>query len=248
MAIAHYLAMTGAELAAAARIPERAAWMACHFSPYGTGLSNLPVQLPGGTVLMLNDRTPISGHDPRRIAQQLGTVLEKWNCPALVLDFQRENNPETQALTSWLVQAYPELTVVSLPYAYGLDCPVFLPPCPPDQPLEDFLAPWKDRKIWLELSLERQEIILTAQGAQTIPCSLPESLPAGQAEPRLHCHYTVQLTDDQAVFTLWRTPEDLAQLLAQAETLGVLGAMSLYQQLPEGLPEPSQGRQSEVAQ
>lgn len=248
MAIAHYLAMTGAELAAAARIPERAAWMACHFSPYGTGLSNRPVQLPGGTVLMLNDRTPIAGHDPRRIADQLEALLEKWDCPALVLDFQREGSLETQALAKHLANRFPGRTVVSLPYAEGLDCPVFLPPCPPDQPLEDFLAPWKDRKIWLELSLEQQEIVLTAQGAQRMPRSTPEPLPAGQAEPRLHCHYAVQCMDDQAVFTLWRTPEDLAQLLAQAETLGVLGAMSLYQQLPEGLPEPSQGRQSEVAQ
>ena len=42
MAIRQYLAMTAAEMTQAGSLPRHAAWMACHFSPYSTGLTNLP--------------------------------------------------------------------------------------------------------------------------------------------------------------------------------------------------------------
>ena len=46
MAFEHFLAMTSAEYGAAARLPRRLAWMACHFSPDHSGLCDLPEQLP----------------------------------------------------------------------------------------------------------------------------------------------------------------------------------------------------------
>ena len=49
------LAMTAAELGAAP-LPSHPAWMACHFSPYSTGLTNLPPKLPQDSLLILNDR------------------------------------------------------------------------------------------------------------------------------------------------------------------------------------------------
>ena len=48
MAIKGYLAMTAAEIAAAGAPAYGLAYMACHFSPYGTGLVNLPRELPEG--------------------------------------------------------------------------------------------------------------------------------------------------------------------------------------------------------
>ena len=48
MAIGRYFAMTAAEIRGCSALPAGIAWMACHFSPYGTGLSNLPPELPEG--------------------------------------------------------------------------------------------------------------------------------------------------------------------------------------------------------
>ena len=64
MAIPQYLAMTAAEMAGTAPLPRYMAWMACHFSPYSTGLTNRPAKLRQGSLLILNDRTPIHCHDP----------------------------------------------------------------------------------------------------------------------------------------------------------------------------------------
>ena len=46
MAITPFLAMTAAEFRKKEDLPDKIAWMACHFSPYGLGLSNLPQRLP----------------------------------------------------------------------------------------------------------------------------------------------------------------------------------------------------------
>ena len=88
MAIRSFLAMTAAEFATAGTLPEYVAWMACHFSPYGTGLTNLPPTLPPGSLLILNDRIPICGHDPERIAGQLLQTAETTQCTGVLLDFQ----------------------------------------------------------------------------------------------------------------------------------------------------------------
>ena len=77
MPIPCYLAMTAAEYARAKELPGRLAWMACHFAPYGTGVVNLPQQLPEGSVLMLNDRIPICGHDPLLVADMLSRSIRQ---------------------------------------------------------------------------------------------------------------------------------------------------------------------------
>ena len=58
MAIAPFLAMTAAETRNHSVLPPKIAWMACHFSPYGLGLSNLPQRLPPHALLLLDDITP----------------------------------------------------------------------------------------------------------------------------------------------------------------------------------------------
>ena len=47
----------------------------------------------------------------------------------------------------------------------------------------------------------------------------------------LHCHYHIKTFDDHIDFTLWRTREDLTNLLREAETLGVTLAVGLWQEL-----------------
>ena len=76
MAIRPFLAMTAAEIRGTETLPPKTAWMACHFSPYSTGLSNLPKALPPGSMVILDDITPIHGHDSETIAAQLRPRLD----------------------------------------------------------------------------------------------------------------------------------------------------------------------------
>ena len=163
MAIKGYLAMTAAEIAAAGAPAYGLAYMACHFSPYGTGLVNLPRELPEGAMLILNDRIPPRGHDPRQITEQLLEVIRHCGCECVLLDFQQPGCKELECLAQSLSRSLPCPTAVSEAYAAGLSCPAFLPPVPPDVPLQTHLASWGSREIWLEISLEGLQIRLTEQ-------------------------------------------------------------------------------------
>lgn len=231
MAIPHYLAMTAAEMETASPLPKRAAWMACHFSPYSTGLANLPEQLPGGCMLILNDRTPIHKHDPERIAEELKTVLERFHCCGLLLDFQNPGSGETAALARYLAENLN--CPLGISQEYRVDkAAVFLPDVPPTIPLESYLKPWQGQAIWLETALEGQTITLTEKGAAFETNTAQDFLPA-HADAALHCHYHIQQEDNALIFHTWRTPEDLKSMLAEAEALGVTLAVGLYQELKQ---------------
>lgn len=228
MAIDRYLAMTAAEIASAPALPGKLGYMACHFSPYSTGLSNLPRQLPPGSMLLLTDRTPIHSHDPELAARQLGEAVERLRCGRVLLDLQRPGVTETAELVRVLLERLPCPTAVSLPYAEGLSCPVLLPPVPPDTPLAEHLAPWQGREIWLEAALDSLCLTLTPEGARYSP-DLP--VPAPHRDLNLHCHYGIRLEKNRAVFTLRRTRDDLDALLEEAQDRGVVLAVGLYQEL-----------------
>lgn len=230
MAIRQYFAMTAAEIRANDHLPQELAWMACHFSPYGTGLSNLPKALPPNALLILNDRTPIHGHDAARIAQQLEDRMEMLKCRGLLLDFQRPGEPETTALVKHLTKALPCPVAVSDLYAQGLDCPVFLPPVPPDMLFSEHLAPWQGREIWLEMALDGIVLTLTETGAATVPLPPAEFRENGRREERLHCHYHIDVSDAEVRVTLWRAEEDWKELIEEAESLGITTAIGLYQE------------------
>lgn len=231
MAIPHYLAMTAAEMETASPLPKRAAWMACHFSPYSTGLANLPEQLPGGCMLILNDRTPIHKHDPERIAEELKTVLERFHCSGLLLDFQNPGSGETAALARYLAENLN--CPLGISQEYRVDkAAVFLPDVPPTIPLEDYLKPWQGQTVWLETALEGQTITLTEKGAAFETNTAQDYLPA-HADAALHCHYHIRQEENALVFHTWRTPDDLKQLLTEAEALGVALGVGLYQELGE---------------
>lgn len=241
MPIAHYLAMTAAEMAGNSVLPDRTAWMACHFSPCGSGLSNLPNWLPPGSLLILDDSTPIHDHDPQRIASELSACMERLQCVGLLLDFQRPGVDQARQLADYLCGVLSFPVVVSDTYAAGLDCGVFVSPIPPDEAMASRLARWRGREIWLDTTMEGLEIVLTEKGANSTP--LPhQKFPDCRLEDRkLHCHYQISLTENSAVFTLWRTKSDISAQLEEAETLGVTAAVGLYQEFGSPPPEVEEG-------
>jgi hypothetical protein len=236
MAIRPFLAMTAAEIRGAETLPPKTAWMACHFSPYSTGLSNLPKDLPPGSMVILDDITPIHGHDAEAIAAQLRLRLEEMECSGVLLDFQRPGYEESGLLAERLSEALPCPVGVSALYGQMLSCPVFLPPVPPDVSLADYLAPWNGREIWLELALDGETITLTPAGATTAPLPPAAQHAGGYRDEKLHCHYQIHTDADSARFTLFHTPEDLDALLTEGEALGVTRAVGLYQEL-HGIPQ-----------
>ncbi len=236
MAINCILAMTGAEIHANTAFPTKIGWMALHFSPYGTGLVDIPPPLPDGSLLILDDSTPIAGHDPQRVTEQLQDILESGDYCGLLLDFQRPDNPEAAEMVSHILAALPCPVAVSEPYAADLECPVFLPPVPMGKSTESYLLPWQGREIWLEAALGSCTVTVTEEGTLFAP------LPAGthpatkQRDTTLHCHYTVRPYADRVEFTLSRTREDLEALLAEAGQLGVMQAVGLWQELKDTSP------------
>ena len=228
MVLPLYLAQTSLEMAGNS-LPVHPAYMACHFSSGGPGLSNLPVSIPAGTMLVLDDSTPMADHDPELIGKQLSDTIRQHGCESLLLDFQRKDIPGQQELATLLNDSLPCPVGVSEIYAERLSCPVFLPPVPPDQPLRDCLAPWQGREIWLEAALDGITLTLTEAGCSVEPLyDFPED---GLTDEALSCHYTVETTEKSAIFRLWRTRQDLDTLLAAAETQGVTKAIGLWQEL-----------------
>ena len=235
MAIMPFLAMTAAEIAKKEALPEKLAWMACHFSPYGLGLSNLPRTLPPGSLLMVDDITPIRGHDFRIILDQLAERTEALNCSGILLDFQRPGSEETAALVAVLTQDLPCPVAVSHLYAGAGSFPVFLPPVPLSVPPEDHLAPWQGREIWLELALDGEEIIVTAEGAAFTHLPYPSPSEMGFRDEALCCHYRCIQEEDSVKFLLWRTEEDLEKLMKKAEDSGITSAVGLYQEFSKSI-------------
>jgi len=231
MAIRSFLAMTAPEIAENPYVSANIAWMGCHFSPGGQELTDLPRQLPAGSLLTLNDRFPLHGHDPKRMAEQLTQCIRSLHLWGLLLDLQRPGCEETHRLVRYLLEALPCPVAVSSLYAKEVNCPVFLPPAAPSVPLEEHFAPWNGREIWLELALDAEAITLTDRGAVTTPLpSFPRS-PAGHREQRLHCHYTIAQCPEGFRFSLWRTKGDLEDLLAEAARFPVSTAVGLWQEL-----------------
>lgn len=231
MAIPCYLAMTAAEMEKSEGLPKNAGWMACHFSQFSQGLTNLPHDLPPGTLLMLDDATPVSGHDPVLVAQQLWESVDRFSCAGILLDFQRPEQEETAVMAWELCQQLPGLVTVSATYAAGLSCPVCLLPVPCSVDMKAYLEPWKDREIWLEGALTKEVWEITPEGAfwqEMLGDALPEQ---GFREENLHCHYGISKEEDRLRFTLWRNREDLKNLKVEAERNGVAAMVGLWQEL-----------------
>ena len=228
MGFVPYLAMTAGDFARNGSVPEHPVWLtACKSSLW----TDLPPFLPRGTMLALTDELPLEGQDPEALREAIGKAIFRLGSQGILLDFQHPGSPAAASLAEALTTSLPCPVAVSEGYARGLDCPVFLSPVPPDVLLTDHLAPWKGREIWLELSAEGLEILLTEAGAtgKTLPRLLPGT--GGFADKRLHSHYAVTVENHAARFILWRTKGDLEGLMEEAEALGVSRVIGLYQEL-----------------
>ena len=241
MPIPQYLAMTAAEMEGSAVLPHQMAWMACHFSSSGNGLSNLPKWLPAGSALILDDSTPIHDHDPERIAAELGQCIQHLQCVGLLLDFQRPDEGQAREVAEYLCETLPIPVIVSDAYAEGLDCGVFISPVPPDEAMASRLTRWQGREIWLDTTMEGLEIVLTEKGAKSATLPHQKYPDCGLEDRLLHCHYRISLSENSAAFTLWRTKSDISAQLEEAEALGVTAAVGLYQEFGSPPPEAEEG-------
>lgn len=229
MEISRYLAMTPAEMEAAVLPPSfRPAYMACHFALGNPGLSNIPQTLPQGCLLILDDQTPIAGHDPERILSQLTDIVQRFACSGVLLDFERKPERETGELCRLLAEHLP----VAMPpdFIGALKCPVFLPPCPPDKPLTAYIAPWKDREIWLDAAVQMLTLELTETGCTSLPQPWQPIPDNAFTDNSLHCRYRAQVLENRVRFHLWRDKEQLENLITDAEHLGVSRVIGLYQE------------------
>lgn len=231
MAIRSILAMTGSEICRSSSLPAQIAWMSCRFSSENTGLSGMPAELPPGSMLIVNDLVPITDHDPHRVVTQLTNVILQNRIDGVLLDFQRPASSQAAHMATALVQALPCPVGIPSAYAGTLDCPVFLPPVPPHIPAPEYLQPWDNREIWLELALDATRITVTADGCATdyAPIAAPAENPHWDAG--LHCHYSTVVEDDAIHFYLYRTAGDIAELLDTLSKTAVSRAIGLFQEL-----------------
>ena len=234
MVLPLYLAMTAAETYAAEKLPEHPAWMACHFSSYSTGLSNLPKEIPPDSMLILNDRIPVWNHDPKQIQDQLSERIDSLSVNAILLDFQRPNQPQAKKIAEHLCQTLSCPVGVSELYAAELNCPVFVSAAPPHLSLQAHLCPWKSREIWLEAALQACCYRVDAQGCTQTDCSPTHT---EFYDDSLHCGYSYHVTETVAEFVLVRQHPHLLRYLEQAQQMGVTKAIGLYQELATFITE-----------
>lgn len=231
MRLSCYLALTPEELAQCSAPPRHIAWMACHFSFYGTGLTNIPQKLPPDSMLIINDRVSLQRHDPEQILQELLQAEEALRPAGLLLDLQEPPTPLSEKIASTLAEKLTCPVGVPQAYAHCSDGPVFLAAPPLDIPLQKYASGWKGRELWLEAATETARLHITEKGAGYEVCSLQDR-PAFQDET-LCCGYKLLTSDDTLTVQLYRDQKNVADLLSGAEELGFTKAIGLYQQLPE---------------
>lgn len=230
MVLPLFLAMNASEITASP-IPEHCAWMACHFSAWGEGISNFPASLPAGSILILNDRIPCRGHSADLVASQISEAVSRFECESVLLDFQRPDNPETELVVQSILSAATYPVCITEYYGRNLSCPILLGPCPLHIPIEEYLVPWKDREIWLEASLCQQTITVTGNGSDFACCIPSDGHEDGFYEEMLCCHYFTEMEHDQIRFTLFDSPDSLKKKLDKAQAQGVSRAVGLWQEL-----------------
>ena len=222
-----YLAATQREIEEF--LPKKAAYLSCHFSSSGKGLSNLPQRLPEGSLLLVDDSMPVYGHESASVAKQLCDLVARFSLKAILLDFQREWSAEAQEMAQVILGAVPCPVAVTEGYARVLGCAVFLSAVPADVAIEKYLSPWLKQGVFLELAPCGLAIEVTKDGCKKAPSWAQKQL--SLYDKKLFCHYDVQVLSDKTLFTLTRTSADLAVLAEEALRLGAIGAVGLYQEL-----------------
>ena len=228
MPSAFFLAQTASEFHFPLPEGAKKAWMACHFSSYGTGLSNFPRELPEGSMVILNDRIPIFGHDPQKILRELEELVEQWKVSHVLLDFQRPGNQDTARVVRAVVEGLPCPVGVSPEHAGQFECAVCLPPLPPHMALEDWISPWKGRKLWMELAPVCRTYTIRDDGCQW--ADVPYSGEFPHWDEGAKCRYRIEVSQDFARFTLHRGSAELELLKNMEEIQCFVG---LYQEFAQ---------------
>ena len=224
-----YLAVTGAEIISASQSRKPLAWMGCHLSAGGSGISGVPASLPPDSILVLTDQMPPQGHDPQQIAQELVDAAHQLNCSRILLDFQRPQSDAGNQIVEHILTLANLPVGVSEGYGAHLRCAVFLRPPPLWTALDDHIAPWKGREIWLEAAQEDAVVTVTTAGSHYTTCHKDYPYPF-QSEA-LQVAYRIETGPDQLRVYLHRGPKELQELLHQAKQLGICTAVGLYEHL-----------------
>jgi hypothetical protein len=231
MSIPLFLAMTGEEIHENGVLPPKIAWMACHFSAGGARLTGIPQRLPTGSMLILDDRIPIRGHDATLVAAHLLEIIEQQHCSHVLLDFERPPSAEAMDIVKEIIRQLPCPVGVSPSHVQNLNCPIFVPPVPSHQTAEAYLSQWNGREIWLEAALDGSTATVTTDGCQFTYAPFPKPEEPSHHSEELHSHYHIVANKEQITFSFHRTPHDLTELLNNAEQSGVTLAVGLYQEL-----------------
>lgn len=224
-----YLAVTGAELALASQNHKPLAWMGCHLSAGGSGISGVPASLPPDSILVLTDQMPPQGHDPHQVAQELVDAAHQLNCSRILLDFQRPKSDAGNQIVDSILTLADRPVGVSENYGEHFCCPVFLRPPPLWTALSDHIAPWKGRQIWLEAAQEDAVVTVTEEGGHYTVCD--HTGPYTFNSDKLQVAYRIETDPDQLRVYLHRGSKELQGLLHQAKQLGICTAVGLYEHL-----------------
>lgn len=228
MDLSIYLAFTGAELEAMLNHKGKTAWMGCHLSAYGSGITPPPAALKHCDLLVLTDETPPDGHDPKRVAGEFWAQAQALGCERILLDFQRPPTEESHRIIHQVMKNVTVPVGVTPSYAAQLDCPIFLPPPPLWTPLQEALSPWAGREIWLEIAPEDGCVTLTKDGSTYTPCEAKKAYTF--SDPGLCLSYCTEVSFDRATVYLHRDISNIAKWLEHAFSLGIRTAIGLYQQ------------------
>lgn len=224
MSIPLYLAMTAAEFSNCTLLPALPAWMAVHFSPSGSGLSNCPASLPPGSLLILDDQLPWNGHSDAEILPRIVEILENTQACGLLLDFEREPMGQTLSLAERLARRCMDGGwMVGMPPAYlgQSEAAVFLPPLPCYEAHPEIPGQWEGRPIWLEASPTVFTGAITKAGVQLAPMDGPVQADVSFFSPSLQCRYTAVPEEDGIRLTLFDTPETILEKLEGWQAQGV---------------------------
>ena len=239
MSIPLYLAMTAADFSSCSRLPPHVAWMACHFSASGTGLSNQPNSLPPESLLILDDQIPWNGHSLEQECRETAALLQKTGAEGILLDFERPPTEETLAMAILLTRHCTAVgTAIGMPelYAQLPEAAIFLPPLPCYQTPAQALSHYGGRELWLEASGNGCRLEVGAQGTQIIPES-PDLLQVESTQhalfqdPGLLCQYFTEKTEEGIRINLFDIPGSLQEKLDACEEFGATRAVAPWQQM-----------------
>ena len=186
--------------------------------PHAAYLLLEPSDVPPGVLPVVTDRFPLDRQWLLRICQGREAVL---------LDFERPPTAEVREI----IRNLP--CPAAAPPGYADEGPVFLSSAPLHVPMEEYLAPWKGREIWLEAAVQKQTVTITAEGCTVFPPCTNTDLTNGYYCEKLRCRFTQKFTENQAVFTLFDTSDTLKTKIRHASDLGTARFIGLYQELGE---------------